>query len=291
LETIKVNNLAVYRMLAEDKKQEYPLFFIHGAGGNGGYLENYMNFFSQSGWDTYAINLRGHYPSDYEKNLGKLTIQDYVQDATSVMKTLDIENSVVIGHSMGGLIAQIVAAQIEPVKGLIAISSAPPRNVSLFLSSFSFWVLNGIASPPPLMPKLGLKRNINLFLIFLKSLKSLIASKPIQPNFPVACETILNNVEERNKKTIYNALVPESVTVALQVARGVHVDQDRIRCPRLVIAGNKDVLAVETMQRRLATHLKADYIVYNQFGHLPMIEKGWEQSAEDIRLWLRKNIQ
>jgi hypothetical protein len=49
-------------------------------------------------------------------------------------------------------------------------------------------------------------------------------------------------------------------------------------------------MALISMQEKLAEFLHADFISYKQFAHLPMLEKGWEKSANDIAKWLKTNI-
>ena len=49
-------------------------------------------------------------------------------------------------------------------------------------------------------------------------------------------------------------------------------------------------MAPESMQQKLAEFLQADYISYEQFAHLPMLEAGWEKSAKNIADWLQKNV-
>jgi len=128
---IKVGNLAIDKCQPEIIKYPYPLLFIHGAGGTSEYLKNYLLFFARAGWQSYAINLRGHHPSDQEFALAQMTIEDYVEDVERVMRELAIENCVLIGHSMGGLIAQKTSMNFKSVKALITISSAPPFGVPL----------------------------------------------------------------------------------------------------------------------------------------------------------------
>jgi len=36
--------------------------------------------------------------------------------------------------------------------------------------------------------------------------------------------------------------------------------------------------------------LEADYIEYEQFAHLPMLETGWEKSADDLAKWLNQKV-
>jgi len=78
--------------------------------------------------------------------------------------------------------------------------------------------------------------------------------------------------------------------VGYQIAQGVFVAPAEIKCPKLVIGCKLDAMAPESMEQKLAEFLHADYISYEQFAHLPMLEAGWEQSAKDIADWLRNNV-
>ena len=75
--------------------------------------------------------------------------------------------------------------------------------------------------------------------------------------------------------------VAESFMVGYQITQGVSVDPAKIKCPKLVISCKQDVMAPESMEQKLAEFLQADYISYWQFSHLPMLEAGWEESAEE----------
>jgi hypothetical protein len=44
------------------------------------------------------------------------------------------------------------------------------------------------------------------------------------------------------------------------------------------------------MQRGIADFLMAEYIEYEQFAHLPMLETGWEKSAADLAKWLDQKV-
>jgi len=264
---IKVGNLAIDKHEPEIIKHSYPLLFIHGAGGTSEYLKNYLLFFARAGWRSYAINLRGHYPSDREAVLAQMTIEDYISDVEKVMRDLAIENCALIGHSMGGLIAQKTATHFTSVKALITIASAPPLGV-----------------------RLELKDDLPYSGTIMKSMWGLMNLKPIKPSFFMAEKMFLNNIDEAERENIFPMFVAESLMVGYQVAQGVYVDPDKIKCPKLVIGCKLDAMAPESMQQKLAEFLQADYISYEQFAHLPMLEKGWEQSATDIGKWLKNNV-
>ena len=264
MESIKVSNLSVDKVPATDKKFAYPLLFIHGAGGNSTYLKNYLNFFTAAGWDCYALNLRGHGASDPVASIETVTIEDYVEDVNLVRKSLGIENCALIDHSMDDLISQKTAEGSDKIKALVLIASAPPKGV-----------------------KFEFKKNMVFVKIMLRGIWSAIRKKSIKPSFAIADKTVLNNLEGEEKMAIFNILQPESLAVGNQVGKGYPVAVAKIRCPKLVIGCQKDALALESMEAKIARFIKADkYIAYEQFAHMIMVEKGWEKSAQDIRNWL-----
>jgi pimeloyl-ACP methyl ester carboxylesterase len=266
---IKVGDLAVDRSPAEYKKFNYPLLFVHGAGGNTEYLKNYMDFFAAAGWDCYALNLRGHGASDRTVRLETVNIEDYVADVNKVRTTLAIENCALIGHSMGGLISQKTAEGSDKIKALVLIASAPPKGV-----------------------KFEFVKNFVLVKLILRGIWSGIRRKSIKPSYSIANKIVMNNIEEKDKKAVFNMLGPESLVVSHQVGKGYPIDVDKIRCPKLVIGCKKDAVALESMEAQLAEFIKADkYIAYKQFAHMIMIEKGWKKSAEDIRDWLSSAVK
>ena len=264
---IKVGNLAVDKYEPKVKKHSYPLLFIHGAGGTSRYLTNYLLFFAGRGWTSYAVNLRGHFPSEPDAALAQATIEDYIADVERVMQVQDIRNCALIGHSMGGLIAQKAAMNLQSVKALIAICSAPPSGVMLEMT-------NDLPYPEAIM----------------HSMWGLMNLEPVTLPYFMAEKTVLNNIEEAERMKIFPMFVAESLMVGYQVAQGVYVDPQRISAPKLVIGCLLDTMAPESMERKLAEFLGADYISYAQFAHLPMLERGWEQSATDIGDWLILNV-
>lgn len=248
-------------------RQTYPLLFIHGAGGTSRYWKNYLPYFADKGWEVFAINLRGHFPSDREEALAQVTLEDYLADVEKVIDRLDIRNCAVIGHSLGGLIAQKTAESIDSIKALITIASAPPLGITLEMN-----------------------HDLSYSGTIIKTLWGMMNMKPVKPTFLMAQQTVLNNIAPDERKAVFDMFVAESLYVGYQVAQGFPIDPARIKCPRLVIGCLKDVIAPASAEKSLAVFLKADYIEYDQFAHLPMLENNWDTSAKDIQNWLKSTI-
>ncbi len=93
-----------------DKKSESPpLLFIHGAWHGAWCWENFLNYFPQKGFDCFAPSLCGHGKSGNDKSLKTTRLDDYVENIRSVVDSIFSEygkKPVIVGHSMGGLVAQ-----------------------------------------------------------------------------------------------------------------------------------------------------------------------------------------
>ena len=86
--------------------------------------EPYQSLLARHGYETHALNLRGHHGSRPVPDIGKVPIDAYVEDALQVARA--VGNPIIIGHSLGGLIAQEVAEH-GACRALVLIGSAPPR--------------------------------------------------------------------------------------------------------------------------------------------------------------------
>lgn len=103
-----------------------PILCLHGMMAGAWQFEHFQLFVATRGYTSIALNLRGHHGSGSACDIGRVFLQDYIDDAISVARTLD--RPIVIGQSMGGLLAQKVAEQL-PLSALILVCSLPPQGV------------------------------------------------------------------------------------------------------------------------------------------------------------------
>jgi pimeloyl-ACP methyl ester carboxylesterase len=98
------------------------LLFIHGAGGNHKIWEHQTRHFS----NAIAIDLPGHC---FGK--GKGTIEEYVEEVRRFCEEKGLKNIVMIGHSMGGAIAQKFALTYpEHLKALVLVGTGAKLRVA-----------------------------------------------------------------------------------------------------------------------------------------------------------------
>jgi len=98
------------------------LLFIHGAGGSHRLWEYQLDFFDHS----IAIDLTGH-----DFGAGRNTIDEYVQEVKRFCDENSLGSIVMIGHSMGGGIAQKFALDYkEYLKGIVLVCTGAKLRVA-----------------------------------------------------------------------------------------------------------------------------------------------------------------
>ena len=80
-----------------------PMVLIHGVGMQAMAWKPQIDFFSQH-YQVIAINMAGHNGSDALHQGARLP--DFVEWFNNVFEALNLERAIIIGHSMGALIAQ-----------------------------------------------------------------------------------------------------------------------------------------------------------------------------------------
>lgn len=99
---------------------------VHGSWGSSAMWMTYIQSLSEQGWDVYALDLRGHGQSG--GSLDGATMEDYASDIHSVVTEYKLENPIVIGHSMAGLVVLMYAA-VHDTRAVVAIDPSPSQEV------------------------------------------------------------------------------------------------------------------------------------------------------------------
>jgi pimeloyl-ACP methyl ester carboxylesterase len=102
---------------------------IHGAWSRGEQLAPARAAFEERGYTAHTPTLRHHeLPSqDGAMKVASLSLRDYADDLVAFVNSLD-SPPLLIGHSMGGLVAQLVAARTHQA-GLVAACPGPAAGI------------------------------------------------------------------------------------------------------------------------------------------------------------------
>jgi pimeloyl-ACP methyl ester carboxylesterase len=200
--------------------------------------------------------------------LGRVGMKDYAADIAALVKSFDTP-PVLAGHSLGGLVAQMVATK-APVKALILLAPSAPWGV---LPSTLFEVVSAQA------------------MFFVGDL----ANKPISPSYDIAAANSLDRLPKAERDAVYARFVPESGRATFEVmhwgldpSRATQVQSSDVKCPIFCITGSGDRMNPPQTVRRIAARYRdlATFEVAEGRSHWLIGEPGWETVAERALGWL-----
>jgi pimeloyl-ACP methyl ester carboxylesterase len=126
---LDLNDERIYYAIHRNRADGVPVLLIHGAGEN--HLVWPIGLRRLPGSIVYAIDLPGHGQSTGK---GRNTIADYAEWLAAFCDALLLPAAVLIGHSMGGAIAQQLAlAQPDRTAALVLIATSAKLRVALQL--------------------------------------------------------------------------------------------------------------------------------------------------------------
>jgi pimeloyl-ACP methyl ester carboxylesterase len=247
------------------------IFLIHGLWGGPWCWANYRGMFERQGYHCIATTLPCHDVdprSAPDPRLGTFGLLDYAAAVEAELKQLRTK-PILVGHSMGGLLAQMLAAR-GLAKAIVLLAPAAPAGIFAVAPSVihSFW-------------------SIQTTWAFWR--------RPVRPTFPEATFSMLHLVPEAERGAIYDRLVYDSGRVVFEIgywffdATGAsHVNASQVTCPVLVIAGAQDRItpawAVHQVARKYGD--RATYRAFDDHAHWVIGEPGWEEVAGAVMDWL-----
>lgn len=249
-----------------------PLFFIHGMWSRPRVWDGLRAHFEATGRPTHAPALPYH---DAEPGsppaaaLGEVGIGDYVAFLIDAVRALP-EAPVIVGHSMGGMLAQLVAERVQPA-GLVLLSPAPTASTASL-------------SLAPLRTTFGVTTQKGWW------------KKPTLIDRERARWGIFNEVPADIAEREIDALIPDSGRVLFQTAmpwadpaKGARVDYARLAMPALVLVGDRDRITPVATARATARQLtgQVDYRELSGVGHWLFHEPVAGRVASEIDGFLR----
>ena len=252
------------------------LLMIHGVGCGGEVWDRMKRDFTMAGWTcetpTLFPDLRTH--DDPPAGLADLTLQNYVDAVAEMASKLterDGEKPVIIGHSMGGMIAQRLA-EAGLLRGAIFLTPAQPKGCTVtdLRVVRTFWsiVKTGQKNVPGKVFKVG-------------------------PNgFRWG---VLNAVPQDRHDEIYTQALFDSGRVYHDLANPTEIDEGQVNVPTLTIGAKKDRATVIKAVRKVGDKyagaaVPGDYFEYANHGHWIVDEPGTEQVSADILGWLDEKL-
>ena len=214
------------------------ILFIHGAFTRASRWNPWVSYFTAAGYRCLAPSLPGHDPPD-PVALARLTFADYVAAVAEVHASCSAP-PIVIGHSMGGLIAQHLAASAE-CAAVVLVSSTPP------------WRTRGTRYALPYLASYVLP---------------VIVGRPIRANPRAALKLVLHDLSLAEQLRQLPTFAFESGKAYRTVVFGrAPLAAGAIGCPVLCVNGGADRMLAKSVGGTLAAFYGADHIVFDEHGH------------------------
>lgn len=236
------------------------ILFLHGVFGRPGLLEPWLRFLREAGYDCHAPALPGRDPSD-PAVLRRTKVHDCVDVALEAYDRIG-EPAIVIGHSMGGLLGQKVAAARD-CRALVLLASVPPGILWPQLRPF-----------PHLFPVLP----------------AVLAGRPFMPTARTMRAVPLNTIDAEEQDRILPDLVADSGRVFREMTFGtpsVRVNARDVTCPVLCVSAGADRNVAPWISRRIAARYRAEHQVHDGLPHWIIAASAVQRVAPPVLRWLQ----
>jgi pimeloyl-ACP methyl ester carboxylesterase len=246
-----------------------PVVFVHGAFCGGWAFDRFREPFESAGFETHAPNLPHHERGADLEKLAQSSLKIYADSVADYVRALSAP-PVLIGHSLGGLAAQLAAMQ-TPVAALILLAPSAPWGVL-----------------PTTLDEHGNSFGLSMLGDYWR--------RPVPPDYSVARSTTLDRLTHDQARRTFAKFVPESGR-AIREAVQWWLDHSmtssapvyKIAAPVLAMAGGKDRVNPSSTVRRVAGRFpvgQAQFHEFDQMSHWLVGEPEWPEVAQLSLDWL-----
>jgi pimeloyl-ACP methyl ester carboxylesterase len=244
---------------------------VHGAFCGGWAFDAFRASFESAGCQVVCPDLRGHGAGEPATALAGISMADYAADVATLCAGLP-EPPVLLGHSMGGLVAQL-AARRTPLNGLVLLAPSPPWGVAagtLEEAATAFGVqLLGPFAGGALEPDRSLMARYSLDRLPGPERQAVAAR--------LGCESA------RAVRETLNWWLDPFMTTGL--------GPGPLDTPSLVIVGERDVVHSPATGRAVADRIGAEFRLAPGMSHWLIGESGWSAVADQALDWISQTLR
>ncbi len=242
------------------------VLMVHGAFCGGWVFDGFAESFRAAGCEVAAPDLPGHAPGDPREAVAGRSMRDY---ATAIVEAAEALPAppVLIGHSLGGLVA-LMAAAATPIRALALLAPSPPWGVSgsTMEEAISAVSLYGLGP---------------------------YWTQAIDPDYGVLRRFGVDRLPRAERHAVFERMKPESGRALFETLNWwldpfatTLVHPERIAAPILALAGGRDVIHPPATVRETARRLGAHFEVIDDMSHWLPAEPGWEAVAARCLSWI-----
>jgi pimeloyl-ACP methyl ester carboxylesterase len=242
-----------------------PIVMVHGAFVGGWSFEWFERPFRAAGYQVHAPHLRGHGPFEPVDRVVGVSMRDYAADLIDFCRTLEAP-PVLLGHSMGGLVAQMAAREVGARAVVLLAPSSP-------------WGAAGL-TVDNLVAGLGVQLTV-------------LAHGAVEPNRDIMRTMSLQRMTARAAAPVLARLRPESAralreTVSwwLDPFMTTSIGPGPLHMPSLVINGAADRVNPPDTGRQIAERIGGAFVAMPEMSHWLIGEPGWKAVAAHVIGWL-----
>jgi pimeloyl-ACP methyl ester carboxylesterase len=242
-----------------------PILFVHGMWHAAwSWTEYFLPYFTQHGYKSHALSLRGHGASEGRERLRWTPLADFVSDVAQVVNQLE-NTPVIVGHSMGGMIVQKYL-ESHQVPAAVLLASAPPRGLVPATMR--------VARRHPLI---FLKVNCTFRLFHNISTPELYK------------ETFFSaNISAKELAAYHTQVQDESFRAYVDMMVLNLPKPEKVDIPMLVLGAAEDNLISSSEIEATAKAYNTEAEFFPDVGHAMMLDIGWQAVADRILDWLNK---
>lgn len=250
---------------AQGTPKPTKLLFVHGiCTGAWVWEKTFLPYFSQAGFDCYAVSLRGHAGSEGHEELKKWRLADYAKDIQTVSKTIQAP-LIAIGHSLGGAVVQHWLHTGGQAKAAALLASVPPWGLATsawrlaMTAPTLYWELNKLNTAGP---------------------QAVDADKMRHALFS-------NNISAEDYQLFTRRVQGESPVVGMEIQGFPPFAPMPWQVPPMfVLGGEKDQLIPADEVCLTASYYRTEARIIPNLSHSVMLDTHWEQGAKALLAWL-----
>ena len=237
-----------------------PVMLVHGFTANSDEVAGVIEPLAELGWHAVAPDLRGHGRSDRPTDAGAYSLELMAADVVALADWLGWDRFALLGHSMGGGVAQLVALDHpQRLTGVILASTfhGPVPGISMELVQLGCWVVRE-AGMEGLADAQAARRAENP--------ESVAAFERLQEAIPGYAEQSRARLVSTSPD-MWMAMAPRFVDQEDRLSRLAALD-----VPTAVIVGEFDGTMGDDCRRLASTIPGSHLTVIPGAGHVPQLE-------------------